>query len=645
MIVERFPAILLNLNLINILFSNSNLMKTALLGLGLLSCILSVDSAAQKSPEWKYVEGKIVSPWAEKVNAANVHPEYPRPQMVRQNWVNINGLWNFSIVPKQSSETMPAAFDGQILVPFAVESALSGVGKTVGKDSVLWYQRNIDFAPKLKDQRVLLHFGAVDWKCDVFVNGKPAGSHQGGYDPFSFDITDLLVKKKQQDISVRVWDPSSDGPQPRGKQIKNPHAIWYTPVTGIWQTVWLETVPTTHIADFKQVPDIDKQTLTVTTTLKNAGATDKIRIVALDGSNKVAEQEIASGENAVLNIANAKLWSPENPFLYDLVITVTRNGKVVDEVKSYFAMRKISMQLDANGIQRMALNNKFLFQYGPLDQGWWPDGLYTAPTDEALKFDILKTKEMGFNMIRKHVKVEPARWYRYCDELGMLVWQDMPSGDMGNNWEQRPGITGDETEKQRTPESENIYKTEWKAIMDANDHFPSIVVWVPFNEAWGQFKTEEITNWTMQYDPSRLVNSASGGNFFPVGHIIDMHNYPAPVMPRPEIFGAKQIIVLGEFGGLGLPIDGHVWQQKDNWGYQSFKNQQELYARYESFVKRFESLIKKGLSAAVYTQTTDVEIETNGLMTYDRKVIKFPEAKLKAIHMPLYNTDWVKLKQ
>lgn len=619
-------------------------MKTALLGLGLLSCVLGADSFAQKPSEWKYVEGKIVTPWAEKVNVANVHPEYPRPQMVRQNWVNINGLWNYSIVPKSASEARPASFDGQILVPFAVESALSGVGKTVGKDSVLWYQRNIDFAPKLKDQRVLIHFGAVDWKCDVFVNGKPAGTHQGGYDPFSFDITDLLVKKKQQDISVRVWDPSSDGPQPRGKQIKNPHAIWYTPVTGIWQTVWLETVPTTHIADFKQIPDIDKQTVSVTTTLTNAAATDKIKIVAMDGASKVADQEIASGENAVLNIPNAKLWSPENPFLYDLTISVTRNGKVIDEVKSYFAMRKISMQLDANGIQRMALNNKFLFQYGPLDQGWWPDGLYTAPTDEALKFDILKTKEMGFNMIRKHVKVEPARWYRYCDELGMLVWQDMPSGDMGNNWEQRPGITGAETDKDRTPESENIYKTEWKAIMDANDHFPSIVVWVPFNEAWGQFKTEEITNWTMQYDPSRLVNSASGGNFHPVGHIIDMHNYPAPVMPRPDLFGAKQIIVLGEFGGLGLPVDGHVWQQKDNWGYQSFKSQEELYARYESFIKRFEPLIKKGLSAAVYTQTTDVEIETNGLMTYDRKVIKFPETKLKQIHTPLYNAGWVKLK-
>jgi beta-galactosidase/beta-glucuronidase len=619
-------------------------MKKSLLILGILLCFRSATSLAQKPSDWKYVQGKIVTPWAEKVNAANAHPEYPRPQMVRQNWFNINGLWNYSIVPKQSSETKPATFDGQILVPFAVESALSGVGKTVGKDSVLWYQRMIDFAPKLKNQRVLLHFGAVDWKCDVFVNGKPAGSHQGGYDPFTFDITDHLTKKKQQEISVRVWDPSSDGPQPRGKQIKNPNSIWYTPVTGIWQTVWIETVPASYIASFLQIPDIDKQTLTVSTTLTNAAPTDKVKITAFDGKNKVAEQEVSASESAVLNIANAKLWSPDSPFLYDLTIAVTRDGKVVDEVKSYFAMRKIGMQPDANGIQRMTLNNEFLFQYGPLDQGWWPDGLYTAPTDEALKFDILKTKEMGFNMIRKHVKVEPARWYRYCDELGMLVWQDMPSGDMGNVWEQRPGITGAETEKERTPESENIYKTEWKAIMDANRHFPSIVVWVPFNEAWGQFKTEEITNWTMQYDPTRLVNSASGGNFHPVGHIIDMHNYPEPVMPRPDIFGAKQIIVLGEFGGLGLPVDQHTWQQKDNWGYQSFKNPEELYTRYESLIKRFEPLIKKGLSAAVYTQTTDVEVEINGLMTYDRKVIKLPEPKLKQLHTPLYNAEWVKLK-
>ncbi|MCE7059954.1 glycoside hydrolase family 2 protein [Dyadobacter sp. CY343] len=599
---------------------------------------------AQDNAGWKYKQGKIVTPWAEKVSAANPHPEYPRPQLIRRNWQNINGLWNYSIVPQYAGETKPASFEGKILVPFAVESALSGVGRTVGKDSVLWYNRTVDFAPKLKDQRVLLHFGAVDWKCEVFVNGKPAGSHQGGYDPFSFDITDLLVKKKQQEISVRVWDPSSDGPQPRGKQIKNPHAIWYTPVTGIWQTVWLETVSASHITSILPVPDIDKQIVNIGLKVEGAKEGDKVKVVAFDGTTKVAEQEAAPNANIALSVPNAKLWSPDSPFLYDLTVTITRNGKVVDEAKSYFAMRKIAMQPDQNGIQRMTLNNKFLFQYGPLDQGWWPDGLYTAPNDEALKFDIVKTKEMGFNMIRKHVKVEPARWYRYCDELGMLVWQDMPSGDMGNNWEQRPGITGNETDRDRTPESEKIFKDEWKAIMDANRFFPSIVIWVPFNEAWGQFKTEEITKWTMQYDSSRLVNSASGGNFHPVGHIIDMHNYPEPVMPRPDLFGAKQIIVLGEFGGLGLPVTGHTWQQKDNWGYQSFKTQEELYNRYEGMIKKFEPLIRKGLSAAVYTQTTDVEIETNGLMTYDRKVIKFPEAKLKAIHQPIYNPEFVKMR-
>jgi beta-galactosidase/beta-glucuronidase len=610
-------------------------MKKVLLCLtALLSAVQMLQ--AQVSSEWKIKEGKIVTPWAEKVSAANPHNEYPRPQLVRPNWQNINGLWNYSIVPQAASETKPASFEGKILVPFAVESALSGVGRTVGKDSVLWYQRTIDFSPKLKDQRVLLHFGAVDWRCDVFVNGKSAGTHQGGYDPFTFDITDLLVKKKPQEITVRVWDPSSDGPQPRGKQIKNPHGIWYTPVTGIWQTVWLETVPTSYISAVTPVADIDKQTISITSEIKNIKEGDKVKFVAMDGGNKIAEQEVAPNAPAELRIANPKLWSPDSPFLYDLTVTIIRNGKVIDEAKSYFAMRKIAMQPDKNGIQRMTLNNKFLFQYGPLDQGWWPDGLYTAPTDEALKFDIVKTKEMGFNMIRKHVKVEPARWYRYCDELGMLVWQDMPSGDLGNNWNQHPGVTGNETERDRTPESENIFRTEWKAIMDANRFFPSIVVWVPFNEAWGQFKTEEITNWTMKYDPSRLVNSASGGNFFPVGHIIDLHNYPAPAMPRPDLFGQKQIIVLGEFGGLGLPVDQHTWQQKDNWGYQSFKTQEELYKRYESFVGRFDALIKKGLSAAVYTQTTDVEVETNGLMTYDRKVIKFPEAKLKQIHAPLY---------
>jgi hypothetical protein len=310
-------------------------------------------------------------------------------------------------------------------------------------------------------------------------------------------------------------------------------------------------------------------------------------------------------------------------------------------VSSYFGMRKISMAADKQGIQRMLLNNQFVFQYGPLDQGWWPDGLYTAPTDEALKFDIEKTRDMGFNMIRKHVKVEPARWYYYCDSIGILVWQDMPSGDMGNRWESRPGVFGKATDKDRSAESEKIYNTEWTAIMQSLHNAPSIVVWVPFNEAWGQFKTREIVTKTMEADPSRLVNSASGGNFEPVGHIMDLHNYPEPLMPDPALFGSKQILVLGEFGGLGLPLESHTWQQKNNWGYQSFKNQDELMNKYAEFVNRIPFLIKSGLSAAVYTQTTDVEVETNGIMTYDRKVIKMPEARLKELHSKLYNTTEV----
>ncbi|GAB3492986.1 glycoside hydrolase family 2 TIM barrel-domain containing protein [Spirosoma knui] len=611
----------------------------------LLLTVFLINYLAQaQSTSWQPVQGKIMSPWADKVDPANVLPDYPRPQLVRGNWLNMNGLWDYALLPKAASDNAPATFNGKILVPYAVESALSGVGKTVGKDSILWYKRTVAIPAKFKGQNVLLHFGAVDWQCDVYVNGQKAGSHQGGYDPFSFDITTLLKKGAQQDVTVRVWDPTSDGPQPRGKQLKRPQSIWYTPVTGIWQTVWLEAVPKTYIASTKQTPDIDKKTVTVKPTVSNLQATDRVRITAFADGQKVAEQEVNSGQDAVLTLNEPKLWSPESPFLYDLNVAVVRNGKVVDEAKSYFAMRKISVAPDNNGVLRMLLNNRFVFQYGPLDQGWWPDGLYTAPTDEALRFDIEKTKAMGFNMIRKHVKVEPARWYNYCDKLGMLVWQDMPSGDMGNEWEQRPGIIGKATERNRTPESEQTYRTEWKAIMDANHNFPSIVMWVPFNEAWGQFKTEEITKWTMEYDPSRLVNSASGGNFYPVGHILDLHNYPAPAMPDPAYFGQKQVIVLGEFGGLGLPLEGHTWQSKNNWGYQTFKSAEEMTTRYMTFMDRFEDLIKRGLSAAVYTQTTDVEVETNGLMTYDRKVVKMPEAQLKQAHSKLYNPSLVSLK-
>jgi beta-galactosidase/beta-glucuronidase len=592
---------------------------------------------------WKIAGAKIITPWAEKVRPANPLSEYPRPHLVRKDWINLNGLWEYSIMPKDQ-QSIPTNFQGSILVPFAVESALSGVGKTVGKDSILWYKRSIT-TPDIKNKNLLLHFGAVDWFCTVFLNGKEVGNHKGGYDPFSIDITNALRKGAKQELAIRVWDPSDDGPQPRGKQIKNPHGIWYTPVTGIWQTVWLEAVPKTYIAETKQTPDTDQKLLRVNASVQNFQPGDQVTVTVLDGTNKIAEQTIAANTETTLSIPNPKLWGPDNPFLYDLTYTIMRNGKSVDQVKSYFAMRKVSMEPDNKGIQRMLLNDKFVFQYGPLDQGWWPDGLYTAPTDEALKFDIEKTKEMGFNMIRKHVKVEPARWYYHCDKIGILVWQDMPSGDLGNRWDSRPGVYGLATDKRRTEESENIFRTEWNEIMKDFHNFPSIIVWVPFNEAWGQFKTKEIVDWTMKTDPSRLVNTASGGNFEDVGHIIDVHNYPEPVMPQPDLFGKKMVLVLGEFGGLGLPMESHTWQEKNNWGYQSFKNKEDLLKRYSEFIGRIPALISAGLSAAVYTQTTDVEIETNGLITYDRKEFKIPTGKLKEIHGQLYNESLVQVKK
>ena len=610
--------------------------------IAILFSVLFFTANVFSQTDWKMTGSKISTSWAEKVKPLNPLPEYPRPQLVRNNWMNLNGLWQYSILPK-TAEAIPASFDGKILVPFAVESALSGVSKTVGKDSVLWYQRTLALPAGYTKGNVLLQFGAVDWQCTVYVNGKLVGKHEGGYDPFSFDITAALNKKGAQTIAIRVWDPSDDGPQPRGKQVKNPEGIWYTPVTGIWQTVWLEVVPKTYIIATRHTSDIDKKTVSVSAKVENLLPGDQLIFSAWKGTDKIAEQISNDNSVAVLTIADPELWSPSNPFLYDLKVAVMRKGKIADEIKSYFAMRKISMAPDANGIERMLLNNEFVFQYGPLDQGWWPDGLYTAPTDEALRFDIEKTKEMGFNMIRKHVKVEPARWYNYCDKLGMLVWQDMPSGDLGNEWENRPGIDGRATDKNRTVESEKMYRTEWNEIMQDLYNFPSIVVWVPFNEAWGQFKTKEIAEWTMQNDPTRLVNPASGGNFEDVGHIIDLHNYPEPLMLDADVYGKTRILVLGEFGGLGLPVNNHSWQQKNNWGYQIFKNKDELFKRYSELMDSLPHLIEKGLSAAVYTQITDVEIETNGLMTYDRKEIKIPVDKLKAVHLKLYDNSLIKM--
>lgn len=586
-----------------------------------------------------YSQSALKTPWAAELNPSKPLPEYPRPQLVRTDWQNLNGRWDFAILPKGSSPA--TGFAGKITVPFSVESLLSGVQTTVGPENELWYERTFDLTLDRKGRRMMLNFGAVDWEAEVWVNDTQVGKHQGGFDGFSFDITDQLVKGKSQKIRVRVWDPSDSGPQPRGKQVKDPKSIWYTPVTGIWQTVWLETVPESFISSSYSETDWEDGIQTFYPEIKNAKEGQEVEVTVLENGNAVATFKTQANKPAPVKIDNPKAWSPDSPTLYDVSIKLFQGKKLIEEVKSYAAYRDIRMAKGDDGHQRMYLNGKPLFQYGPLDQGWWPDGLYTAPTDAALLFDIEKTKEMGFNMIRKHVKVEPARWYYHADKLGMLVWQDMPSGDMGNRWEVRPGIIRDGMNKDRTPESEQIYKTEWKEIISEFRFFPSIVVWVPFNEAWGQFKTTEIVNFTKELDQSRLINSASGGNFEMdgttiVGDIMDLHNYPDPVMPDPSIFGAKTILVLGEFGGLGLPIEGHTWQIKDNWGYQSFKTLEELKSRYAILIEDLSELIPKGLAAAIYTQTTDVEVETNGLMTYDRKVIKIPVEELKKMHEKLY---------
>jgi beta-galactosidase/beta-glucuronidase len=596
------------------------------------SCMTLLLVVTVNAQSWKPVNGRIRTQWADSINPASPLPEYPRPQFERKNnWINLNGLWNFSITSVQAtSMTSP---EGSILVPFAVESALSGVGRTVGKDSLLWYSKAITIPKNFRNKTVLIHFGAVDWQCELFVNGKSAGKHEGGYDPFSFDITSLLSKSSTNNLVIRVWDPTDQGPQPRGKQVSKPEGIWYTAVTGIWQTVWLEAVSPTYITLVKHVPDVDKSSLTIDAQVASLQPGDQLKVVAFDNGTQVGEAVINPGTSSSISIPNPHLWSPEDPYLYQLKYSVTRKGKLIDEASSYFAMRKISLKQDANKIQRIALNDKTIFQYGPLDQGWWPDGLYTAPTDAALKYDVAQTKAMGFNLIRKHVKVEPARWYYYCDLLGMLVWQDMPSGEDtdANRWEPRPFIIGLGTDIKRNDLSEKIYRTEWERIMNSLYNFPSIVTWIPFNEGWGQFKTAEITGWTMKKDPSRLVNAASGGNYVMEGHIIDLHNYPEPAMPDPAIFGKNQAIVLGEFGGLGLPVKDHLWQEK-NWGYQSFGTSDSLFRRYSGFADKLAKLIPIGLTAAIYTQTTDVEGEINGLMTYDRKIIKMPIGELKQVN-------------
>ena len=543
---------------------------------------------AALAEDWQPAAGPLKTRWAKDVSPTNALPEYPRPQMVRKDWLNLNGLWDIKLGDGTESK---------ILVPFAIQSALSGVMKHADR---VTYRRSFEIPKGWNGQKVLLHFGAVDWESTVFLNGKKLGVHRGGYDAFSFDITDALKGEGAQEITVDVFDPTDLGGQPRGKQKLKPGSIMYTATTGIWQTVWLEPVAPAHIESLKIVPDVDESCLRLT-----VFGSGSVEAVASEDGKVIAQVTGQAGSELKLSIPSPKLWSPDSPHLYDLRVSLKSGEKTVDAVTSYFGMRKIALGKDDKGGTRMMLNGKPVFQVGPLDQGFWPDGIYTAPTDEALRFDIAETKRLGFNTTRKHVKVEPDRWYYWCDKLGLLVWQDMPCG---NSY----------TDKQQ-PIDKPQFKSELVNMVKNNWNHPSIIMWVVFNENQGQHDTEALVAEVKALDPSRLVNNASGNDDKNCGDVIDKHSYPGPESPKPE---ENRAAVLGEFGGLGLPVDGHTWTKK-TWGYEGTKNIEDLTSAYEKLLgKSWELNATAGLSAVIYTQLTDVETECNGLLTYDREINK-----------------------
>lgn len=587
------------------------------------------------------VAAPMMTQWGEKVTPESAWRGYPRPQMVRENWTNLNGKWDYAVTSVTNTPGRPTKWDGKILVPFAIESALSGVGRLLEPNEFLWYTRKIECDPK-PGERILLHFGGVDFRTMVFIGHDEVTDvpHEGGQNPFTLDITDY-VKKGENELTVCVWDPTDDFINSRGKQCFKPAGCFYTRVSGIWQTVWMETVPDCRIEKYTVVTDIDEGTATLNFCLAGR-RTDRVT-VSVDG---VGEFD-GDGKVVVKLPSGFKLWSPESPALYNFT---AKYGK--DVVKGYFGMRKIEKRKDAKGVLRFFLNNKPYFMIGTLDQGWWPDGLLTPPSEEGMEYDVKVLKDCGFNMLRKHIKVEPQQYYAMCDRLGILVVQDLPSGD-GRSIS---------PERADTVRRYWLGRQEMKEMMDDLQSFPSIVMWNPYNEGWsqpGEFLTHSMLDFTRRHDPTRLVNGPSGcwdwegGHLLPKGwawndrvwskhkpegeceaaDTVDLHLYRGPDMfPVND----RRVSFLGEFGGLGHPVEGHLWKEaKGSWGYGGIadtKTREGLEKTYLGLMEKVGLLAEKGLGGSVYTQTTDVEVEVNGLLTYDRKVLKYDPAVLKKAH-------------
>lgn len=594
-----------------------------------LAVAVPADRASSKG--WKPIAGAMLTPWGENLDPSKVWKEYPRPQMARDQWTNLNGLWEYAVTGKEAGQ--PGLWTGEILVPFAIEAPLSGVGRRVSPEEALWYRRTMAVEKKA-GRRYLLNFEAVDYQSTLWVNGKQIGSHTGGNLPFSFDITAAL-KVGDNTLVLRVLDATdAKGTyQLHGKQKTDNKGIWYTPVSGIWQTVWMESVPSSYIESLKIDTKVSGE-IRLTPVIKGSGT---IRSEAFLDGKKVAE----GGD--VLHIARPKLWTPATPNLYSLKVQLLDdNGRAIDCVASYAGIREVGKAKDADGHWRFTLNGEMIFHWGPLDQGWWPDGLLTPPSVEAMVSDIHFLRDAGFNMIRKHIKVEPRRYYYECDRLGMMVWQDQVSGGAKPKWT-RLAVTKKNPPKGTPLDAEwpdaarEQWQAEFKGMVDHLCNHPSIVVWTPFNESWGQHRTMEIGKWIEAYDPSRLVNIASGGNFLPVGDIADEHNYPHPAFPLDQPEYDAYIKVVGEFGGHGWPVDGHLWnKEKRNWGYGGLPQTVDEYkTRYRQSIRTLAELKARAIAAGVYTQTTDVEGEINGLITYDRKVRKMSAAELKEIHETL----------